>query len=155
VANVLNVSHFQQEAKAGCLPACVQMVLAYLGVSRSQDDLARSLDTRPYIGTIHSRITRLRSADLDVIYSANGTLDDLAAWLSRRVPVLAFVQMRELPYWHGRWSQHAIVVIGLNDITVHLLDPAAQAAVISVPVGHFLLAWGEMDYTYAVIVRRT
>lgn len=130
------------------------MVLAYLGVSCSQDDLARQMGTRPRFGTMYSNITRLRSDALEVVYSANGLLRDVAAWLARRVPIIAFVQMRELPYWNGRWSQHAVVIVGLDDVAVHLLDPAREAGVISVPVPYFLLAWGEIDSTYAVIIRK-
>ena len=69
------------------------------------------------------------------------------------MPVIAFVQMRELPHWQGHWSQHAVVVLGLDQIAVHVLDPAASAQVIAVPVNDFVLAWEEMDWAYAVIAK--
>ncbi len=60
MANILNVPHRQQESDGLCLPACVQMVLAYLGEIHSQSALARKMGTRPNIGTPHRYITRLR-----------------------------------------------------------------------------------------------
>ncbi len=65
MANVLSVPHFRQESDGYCLPACAQMVLSYLGVVRSQADLARQLGARPNIGTPHSHLTRLTSPELE------------------------------------------------------------------------------------------
>jgi len=52
MANVLNVPHFPQTTEGGCLPACAQMVLAYLGEEHSQAELVRKLGTRSHIGTM-------------------------------------------------------------------------------------------------------
>ena len=78
----------------------------------------------------------------------------MAAWLDRGVPVIAFIQAGELPHWRGECSYHALVIVGLEAGAVHLLDPAADAEVITVPRGDFLLAWDERAYTYAVVTRR-
>ena len=89
-----------------------------------------------------------------MVYTS-GSLDDVAAWLDRGVPVIVFVQAGELPHWRGERSHHALVIVGLEAGAVHLLDPAAGAEVIAVPVGDFLLAWDERACTYAVVARRT
>ena len=154
MAGRLSLTHFRQEDESGgCLPACVQMVLAHLGVFRSQTDLARLMGTQRGVGTPASNITRLASGQLDVVY-APGSLEDVAAWLDRGVPVIAFIQAGELPHWRGECSHHALVIVGLEAGAVHLLDPAADAEVITVPRGDFLLAWDERAYTYAVVTRR-
>lgn len=129
------------------------MALAYLSVSRSQEELARKLKVRPRLGVPASNIIRLRSANLDIAY-VDGTLKDVADWLTQRTPVIAFVQAGELPHWRGHLFQHAVVIAGLEEQMVYLLDPAAETAPISTPVGDFLLAWEEMDCLYAVITRR-
>jgi hypothetical protein len=67
------------------------MALAYLGVSRSQEELARKLGLRPRLGVPASNITRLRSASLDILYT-DGILEDVANWLTQGAPVFAFVQ---------------------------------------------------------------
>ncbi len=74
------------------------MVLAYLGVTISQTELARMLGTHPLVGTPYSRTTRLRSLSIDVVYQT-GDLGNVAHWLTQGAPVIAFVQLRELPYW--------------------------------------------------------
>ena len=154
MSKILPVPYQPQEISAGCLPACAQMVLAYLGVKRSQAEIARLVGTHPQAGTPYSRLLRLRSAQLDVAYQKASSLDDIANWLARDLPVIAFVQMRELPHWQGHWSQHAVVIVGLSAEHVHILDPAASAQVIAVPANDFLLAWSEMDSAYAALAVR-
>ena len=61
MARVLNVPYFPQTDDGYCLPACVQMVLGYLGFHSTQDQLACELDVRPFLGTPASNVTRLRS----------------------------------------------------------------------------------------------
>ena len=104
--NLVNVPHHPQESDGYCLPACVQMVLDYLGLPCAQDN-----------------------------------------------PPIVFVQAGELPHWQDCISQHAIVVVGLDEQAVQILDPAADPSPISVSIGDFLLAWSELDYIYAVLVR--
>jgi predicted double-glycine peptidase len=128
------------------------MVLAYLGLSRAQERLARELDVRPPFGAPASNVTRLRSNVLDVTFTS-GDLDDLQSHLARGNPPIVFVQASEFPHWRGHVSQHAVVVVGMDERAVHILDPAADAAPISVPIGDFLLAWSELDCIYALLVR--
>ena len=150
MANILNVPHRQQESDGLCLPACVQMVLAYLGETHSQSALARKMGTRTNIGTPHRYITRLRSDEIDVRYAAEGTKEVLQENVTRNLPVIVFVQTSEFPHWHGHFSRHAVVVVGITEADVWVLDPAAAPNPIRVPVGDFLLAWDEMDATYAI-----
>jgi len=153
VASVLNVSHCQQKTDGYCLAACAQMALTYLGISCSQDDIAHQLGIRPHVGAPCSRLLRLRSTVLDVIYAA-GDLPDLGVWLDQEMPVLVFVQADQLPHWRGLHFQHTVLVVGLDAQCVYLLDPAADAAPLRVSRGDFMLAWDEMDCVYAVIVTK-
>jgi ABC-type bacteriocin/lantibiotic exporter with double-glycine peptidase domain len=153
VASVLKVPHFRQETDGLCPPACVQMVLAYWGLSHSQSELVQWLGTRPHIGTPHRHINRLRSAEIDVFYAADGSTETLHVYLERGLPVIVFVQVAELPHWQGHSARHALVVIGMEDTSVVVLDPAASPGPIRVPLDDFLLAWEEMDATYAVVSR--
>jgi hypothetical protein len=43
----LTVPHFQQELEYSCVAACVRMVLAHYGESRTEAELRRLLDTQP------------------------------------------------------------------------------------------------------------
>lgn len=151
---LLNLKHFPQEAEAGCLPACAQMVLAYLGISHSQTSLAEMLATHPQMGARFSNIVHLQSNLIDVVLQEARALDDLSHWLNQDLPVIAFIERSELPYSADNVSQHAVVVVGLDQDNIYLLDPAAQSSVITVTHGDFLLAWDEMKLAYAVISKK-
>jgi ABC-type bacteriocin/lantibiotic exporter with double-glycine peptidase domain len=138
---------------AAVYPLAPRWLLAHLGIFRSQADLAQMMGTQRGVGTPASNITRLASEQLDVIYTS-GSLDDIATWLNRDAPTIVFVQAGELSHWYGEQSHHALVVVGIEARTVHVLDPAAESGIITVPQDDFLLAWDERDYVYAVITRR-
>lgn len=148
----LDVPYRAQADDGFCLPACVQMVLEYLGVPESQQSLARKLDVRPPLGAPASNVTRLRSDILETT-CATGTLDDLRLCVARGHAPIVFVQAGELPHWRGRKSQHALVVVGVTEAPVSVLDPGADEKPIPVPMGDFTLAWLEMDCLYALIIR--
>jgi len=130
------------------------MVLAHLGVFRSQTNLARLMRTQRGVGTPASNITWLASEQLSVTYTS-GSLKNLATWLNRDVPVIVFVQAGELPHWRGERAHRAIVVVGMESQAVQILDPAMEANVITVPRDDFILAWDERDYVYATVTRRS
>ena len=100
MSDILPVPHRRQLADGYCLPACVQMVLAYWGIKRDQPDLARQLQMIAKAGTPGSRVRLLASATLKVAYRS-GSLADLRAALSQGVPPIMLVYTGELPYWDG------------------------------------------------------
>lgn len=109
----LPLPHKPQKGDGYCLPACIQMVLAYLGISRTQDALAKTLGVNPPFGTRHSNIKKLASAKIKVTYEA-GDLAAIRHWLEQGVLVIVFVQAGDLPHWSGQHFQHAVVVVGLR-----------------------------------------
>ena len=77
----------------------------------------------------------------------------MAGWLARSIPVIAFVQAGDLPRWREERFQHAVVIVGLTEDTVWLLDPEGGPQPEAVPVEAFLLSWSGMDYLHAVVRR--
>ena len=150
----LDVPHFSQLVDGYCLPACAQIVLTYLGVVCSQEDLAQQMGSRPIIGTPRSRLTRLQSREISVALSVGGDLETMRQNLERQLPVIISIQTAELSYWHGHASRHAVVVVGIEDQDAKVLDPAFPASPVSVPLDELMLAWDEMDNAYAVLSRR-
>jgi len=146
----LPVPYYQQKDKGYCLAACVQMVLHYWGIEANQERLARQLGIEPGVGALASHVKRLASRVVTVTYEI-GEWGDLESWLAIKVPVIAMVQAGELAYWRKEFFQHAIVLIGYDLSHVWLLDPAAKSLPITVSIDEFMLAWGEMDYRYAVL----
>lgn len=150
---MLNVPYFLQQADGYCLPACAQMVLAYLGIARSQNELGRQLGLIKGAGVPYSNITRLASPQLNVML-ATGSLDDIKTWLGQGSPVIAFVQAGELPLHRGKRFQHAIVLVDIKNQDVYMLDPDTKIIPAQAQVADFYLAWDETDNHFAVILKR-
>jgi uncharacterized protein YvpB len=129
------------------------MALAHLGISRSQQNIRRSLKLRKGFGALAPNIVALRSRTIEVVYQIGGAYKDIRQWLHNDVPVIAFVQAGELPHWRGIRSQHAVLIVGIDEHEVTVHDPALERGPTSVPAGDFLLAWGEMDHRYAVLYK--
>ncbi len=154
VTPAISVLHRQQLDEVYCLPACVQMILDFYGLTRSQSEIARTLDLRPGFGVPASNIVRLRTSVITPHYIVDGTLDHLKAWLQQGSPVIAFVQAGELHQWHGRRAQHAVLLVGADAQEIHIHDPALTYGPIEVTIDEFLIAWQEMDNRYAVLVKQ-
>jgi ABC-type bacteriocin/lantibiotic exporter with double-glycine peptidase domain len=154
MAQPLSIPFHKQQAAGYCLPACVQMVLAYQQIDRSQTDLATELKVRASLGTPTRSVLGLASEQLRVVYG-EGIEATLQKWLALSLPVIVFVQAGELSYWQGELFQHAVVVVGLVGNTVWLLDPDMDEIAIAVDLDEFMLAWLGMDYLYAVIYHET
>lgn len=127
------------------------MVLAYQGMARSQSTIARQLKTEATLGTPARNVQRLSSNKITVVHEA-GSLEQIQRWLESNIPVITSVQAEELSYWEGESFQHAVVIVGLQEATIWLLDPELDATPVAVPIDEFMLAWDGMDYLYAAIV---
>lgn len=145
----LSVPHRRQQSEAGCLLACIEMVLAYWGRYCTQAALARLLGCDPYIGTPASRVLRLRSPTLEVSYF-RVSLQEVQLWLEQQIPVIALVDTAELPYWSRRCA-HAVVVVGIGDTGVWVNDPAFDQAPLYVQRTDFALACDAMDNYVATL----
>lgn len=149
----LAVPHRQQLNSGYCLPACVEMVLAYWGIARDQSAIAQQPGTIPGAGTPGSRIFLLISPKLDVTYQARGEVSDLLKALRQSIPPIALVSTGQLPYWNED-TPHAVVVIGMEESHVILNDPARTQPGIGVLSAEFNLAWDGMDNAYALLKKK-
>ncbi len=154
MAEILSVPFSPQEKHGYCLPACAQMVLAYLGISRSQKMLARELEVFEDFGVPASNITKLKIRSLKVIYTVEGTFANIENWLQQRTPVIVFVQTAQLEYWQRQTAQHAVLIVGMNNLDIFLLDPGREQTVITVSKAEFTLAWDEMEFSCATITKQ-
>jgi len=129
------------------------MVLAYWGIERGQSNLARQLQMIEKAGTPGARLRLLASAKLEVTYRS-GSLADLHAALSQRVPPIMLVHTGELPYWDLA-TAHAVVLLGIEGDRAVLNDPDVLQAAIRVPLDDLLLAWDEMANLYALLRKKS
>ena len=118
MSKILSVPHYLQLDDGYCLPACVQMVLAYWGIAREQRAIAEKLGLIPGAGVPGSRLKTLSSKKLKVTYGS-GELVDLTKALEQAIPPIILVYTGELPYWEQA-TAHAVVLLGLDEQVVHL-----------------------------------
>ncbi|MBE7529785.1 MAG: hypothetical protein HND44_15260 [Chloroflexi bacterium] len=92
----LAVPHRLQFETGYCLPACVEMVLAYWGMEAKQKSLARKLKTIPGVGTPGPRVQSLASKSLRVTYG-EGQLVDLTQAIAADIPPIVLVRTVNYP----------------------------------------------------------
>jgi len=148
----LPIRHFRQHRDGECLAACAKMAMDYIGISVSYERLLKLLHIKPF-GALFSMLRELEQLGVIVVYK-QGTFDELYTHLTSNRPCIAIVQTGELPYWNTA-TDHAVVVVGLDEEAVYLNDPAFDNAPIQVSHGDFGLAWFERDEYYATLMRRS
>lgn len=126
------------------------MVAAYLQQPLFQDDIARWLDSDEFLGTPARRIQKMSERGFDVTYTDLGSIHDLTNCLAYQIPPILFVMTDGLPSWSIN-TQHAVVLIGLQDEWAYLLDPYMDVTPQKVSQDGLLLAWSYFDYAYAVL----
>ncbi|MDM8529616.1 cysteine peptidase family C39 domain-containing protein [Anaerolineales bacterium HSG25] len=147
---LLTIEHARQEESAGCLAACTQMVLNYIGTAISQMELNRLFDLTK-MGVPYSRLKRLTKYDVEAMLK-EGDLSDLQQLINQNVPPILFLRTGELSYWQDD-TQHAVVMSGYEDDILLLNDPAFPSAPQRVLADELMLAWDEFDNVYAQLTR--
>jgi len=144
----LPVPHYRQSADGRCLPACVRMVLAYLGRELEEAQIAKVLRSYSF-GTPAPNVRHLESLNVSVTLGQM-SVSRLQAYLQRGIPCIIFVQAGELPYSESE-GFHAVVVVGLSEQTAYINDPALDTGPQPIPIDDLRLAWSEFEYEGAII----
>jgi ABC-type bacteriocin/lantibiotic exporter with double-glycine peptidase domain len=148
---LLSVAHLQQRRDGECLAVCAAMVLNYIGLQVPYKRLLKLLEIQSGLGAPSYNIRHLSLLGIRVSYE-RGTLNELRSHLQANQPCIAFVKTGELPYWQ-RATDHALVVVGMDDEYIYVNDPEFPVGTIQVAIGDFDLAWLERDEMYAVLAR--
>lgn len=153
MTRVLSLPHFQQSAAGYCLLACVRMVLAYLGLDRSETDVSRVLGAQPF-GIPSFAVRRLGIWGLEVDYR-EWTIPQLLSVLESGQPIILFVRTGFLDHWQ-RDVAHAIVIVGVKERQRFWLhDPILSTGPVVASWNGVLAAWAEFGYRGAVIRRNS
>jgi predicted double-glycine peptidase len=134
--------------------------MTYLGERVQYQRLKQRLGTTES-GTPFPNIDRLRSWRL-IIERSQGNLVTLRQRLATGQPVIVPVATELLPYWLLRpdfsraehITEHAIVVVGLDEQYLYVNDPDFVEAPQVVEIAWFMDAWQHHNLWYAVIRRR-
>jgi len=126
------------------------MVLDYFKCPIAYSRLITLLGTCDF-GTPAENIVRLE--DLNSIIKVtlfHTDVDALQRHLEAGWPVIAFVNTSDLHYW-SEATDHALVVVGMDDDAFYVNDPYLNQAPQRVPRIHFELAWFRFDNLCAVV----
>lgn len=146
---LLNVPLLPQSDHADCLPACVEMVLAFFGRPVERKWLCRVMESSA-LGTPGFKVLNLRHHGYDVTYASATDERALTQSLAAGVPPIVLLHTRHLPYWE-RETAHAVVLTAMDEDHVTLNDPAFPAAPQTISYGDFVLSWLDFDCLYALI----
>lgn len=138
----LKIPHFKQELSNSCLPACTRMLLNYFGIQKHEQEIRMLLKTKP-AGTNPLNVVRLREWDVDAFVTFSN-LDELKGYLTQKKPPIVLLWTGELNYWNSNENLdylHAVVIIGYENETMLVNDPAFSEHPQSISIHEFLEAW--------------
>ena len=147
---LLSIPHHQQKQPADCLAACAAMVLDYLGVQVTYDNLQKLLKVEPYGASAYNLhyLTPLGvMVDVDI-----RDLTLLKESIDSDIPVIALVKTGELSYW-SQETNHVVVAVGYEEDRIFVNDPVFQSGPNLISAKEFELAWLGFDYLSAIITR--
>jgi ABC-type bacteriocin/lantibiotic exporter with double-glycine peptidase domain len=120
---------YEQETKYSCAPACLRMVLAALGLLKTEEEIREDCDCT-ILGTFADDLVRVAKkygfANTRKDYLS---LTDLKKQLDLGLYPIVYIGVRA--YSHSRPEEHAAVVIKINENKINLLDPSRGEIVLS------------------------
>jgi predicted double-glycine peptidase len=143
------VPDVRQAEYYSCGASSFQAVLCYWGLESFETDLRTALNTTPGHGTYPWDMVRVaESLGLEAEWRDNLTLTDLEASVQDGVPVIVDSQRwRESgKTWEDSWATgHYMVVIGTDDRSVYLEDPAILGVRLAMGRDEFVQSWHDYE----------
>lgn len=113
-----NIPFYKQETKYTCGAVCARMVLAKLGIKKSEKQIAKILNTNKRSGTKNKHFPRIAEEyKLNYIVKRNSNLRTLKRYKRKRY--LLIVTYKPLEYKSG----HFAVIKKIDKDYIYLLDP--------------------------------
>ena len=134
----INLPPVEQEKTYTCLPACLRIVLHYLGTSLTEEEIANACNTTEAGTTLADAVHAVHSLGFNATRIQNATLEDLMHYLNHNEPVIVLVGVENLPY--GDFGTHAVTVCGFDGDEILYIDTALGQE-IRLDVITFLRAW--------------
>jgi len=131
---------YKQETDYSCVPACLRMVLASLGVFKTEQQLRELCDCTVLEGASALKaVDAARASGFKRTRKRNLIFDDLISELERGLFPIAYVKALLPP--HAFAQSHALVVIAVEGDAVRALDPAHGEIAFS--KDEFLVEWSS------------
>ncbi len=109
--------YFKQSKDWSCGPACVRMVLASLGIKKSEKEIARLMHANKLVGTRFREFPALfEKLKLSYVVRRNGSVEEIKEFFPWCKVIVA--------YWvPGEETDHYAVVRKIDKRKIYLLDP--------------------------------
>jgi len=149
---LLPVPLISQARPWSCGAAALMAALVYFGVfDEAESVLDVDLRVNPEDGTrVPSIVSAARRFGLTAAARADLTLDDLGRALSRGAVVIAAIQAwptDRIADWRADWEDgHYVVVVGLSDDRVYVMDPSVRTGYAYLSRHDFLNRWHDYDF---------
>ncbi len=143
----------EQSTTYSCGAAAVKGVLAYYGHEFQESFLMKKLGTT-INGTDHDKMAKLiRQHGISAKVQSGLTLRDLQKSIAANQPVIVENQSWQQAQTKGKakpydnvWDfGHYLIVIGLDEKNVYLVDPSTFGKRGFIPVPEFLARWHDLD----------
>lgn len=150
--NSLNVPLFRQSTCYTCGVTSLQSILYYWQVYEGREDTLATLCKSTEDGTAPENIVSaaLTFPNITAYMKENSNLLDLKKSLSIGQPVILDVQAwkddDDDTEWINTWENgHYVVLIGMDDSFIYLMDPSTGAHYAYVPINEFLDRWHDYE----------
>ncbi|MGH7596445.1 MAG: cysteine peptidase family C39 domain-containing protein [bacterium] len=138
----IELSCLPQETENSCLPACIRIVLRYLGYDFAESEIRTACETT-HSGTGHEQAAAgIFRLGFNATKLENAPLGMIDKFLRQSKPVIALLHVSHLPYTRQQTGLHAVVVNGSENDYISFIDPA-RGEEIEIDLDTFLAAWDE------------
>lgn len=149
----LAVPDVRQATDYTCSASALQAVLAYYGIEKREDELARELGATPEDGAPPEAIVRVANAyGLGAVKRENMTVEDLAAEVAQGRPVIVGLQAwsgTPRTSWADAWDDgHYAIVIAVEGDVLVFEDPSVLGSRAFLSRRELEERWHDIDFGY-------
>lgn len=120
---------YPQETDYSCVPACLRMVMANLGIQVDEATLRTCCQTDPKGTASTAMVLCALSYGLQAFETSNASWSELVHWVEQNVYPIVYLNLFPLDMM---WGLHAVIVEAITKDTIVFLDPIVgrrQAAI--------------------------
>lgn len=125
------------------------MILDYLQIPFSYNQLLKILQI-DYYGSFFRNLQHLQSLGVYTQIGL-GKVSIIESSLVSGLPIIAYVDTGELTSYWSESTNHAVVIIGIDDEQIILNDPFFELAPKQVPLDEFALAWEAQKGLFSIL----
>ena len=133
------VPYFKQEKSTTCGPACLKMILAFMGMNYSENELETICETGWLGNTCEEIVEGAKKLGFKSEVLENIDIEELKQLLESNYPIIALLSPSIL-YGGIVGFGHFVVIIGFDELKVYYHDPAFEKD-LGKPIDVFFEAW--------------